>query len=82
MPLSSASTLQSSPTRTCLISITNIPGRGEDMTGTLVSTTARVGRRRRTSRHPPRGPLNVIDVSARTTSVRYRWSSSVQKTLT
>jgi hypothetical protein len=36
VPLSSAKTLQSSPIRTCLISITNIPGRGEDMTGTLV----------------------------------------------
>ena len=35
VPLSSALTLQSSPSRTCLISITNIPGRGEDMTGTL-----------------------------------------------
>ena len=42
MPLSSALTLQSSPSRTCLISITNIPGRGEDMTGTLVSTTLQV----------------------------------------
>ena len=31
VPLSSAQSLQSSPSRTCLISITNIPGEGEDM---------------------------------------------------
>ncbi len=65
VPLSSATTLQSSPTRTCLISITNIPGRGEDMTGTLVSTTLRVlvdDAAPRVTRRVT--PLNVIDVSA------------------
>jgi hypothetical protein len=64
VPLSSASTLQSSPTRTCLISITNIPGRGEDMTGTLVSTTLRVLVDDAAPRVTRRvAPLNVIDVS-------------------
>ena len=37
VPLSSAQSLQSSPSRTCLISITNIPGEGEDMSNQLVS---------------------------------------------
>ena len=65
VPLSSATTLQSSPTRTCLISITNIPGRGEDMTGTLVSTTLRVLVDDAAPRVTRRvAPLNVIDVSA------------------
>ena len=65
VPLSSASTLQSSPTRTCLISITNIPGRGEDMTGTLVSTTLQVIVDDAAPRVVRRiSPLNVIDVSA------------------
>jgi hypothetical protein len=65
VPLSSASTLQSSPTRTCLISITNIPGRGEDMTGTLVSTTLQVIVDDAAPRVVKRtSPLNVIDVSA------------------
>lgn len=65
VPLSSASTLQSSPTRTCLISITNIPGRGEDMTGTLVSTTLRVVVDDAAPRVVRRiSPLNVIDISA------------------
>ena len=65
VPLSSASTLQSSPTRTCLISITNIPGRGEDMTGTLVSTTLQVVVDDAAPRVVRRiSPLNVIDVSA------------------
>ena len=65
VPLSSALTLQSSPTRTCLISITNIPGRGEDMTGTLVSTTLRVLVDDAAPRVTRRvAPLNVIDVSA------------------
>lgn len=64
VPLSSATTLQSSPTRTCLISITNIPGRGEDMTGTLVSTTLRVLVDDAAPRVTRRvAPLNVIDVS-------------------
>jgi hypothetical protein len=65
VPLSSASTLQSSPTRTCLISITSIPGRGEDMTGTLVSTTLRVIVDDAAPRVVRRiSPLNVIDISA------------------
>ena len=65
VPLSSATTLQSSPTRTCLISITNIPGRGEDMTGTLVSTTLQVIVDDAAPRVVKRtSPLNVIDISA------------------
>ena len=64
VPLSSATTLQSSPTRTCLISITNIPGRGEDMTGTLVSTTLQVIVDDAAPRVVRRiSPLNVIDIS-------------------
>ena len=65
VPLDSAKTLQSSPTRTCRISITNIPGRGEDMTGTLVSTTLRVVVDDAAPRVVRRmAPLNVIDVSS------------------
>ncbi len=65
VPLSSATTLQSSPSRTCLISITNIPGRGEDMTGTLVSTTLQVVVDDAAPRVTRRiAPLNVIDISA------------------
>jgi hypothetical protein len=65
VPLSAASTLQSSPTRTCLISITNIPGRGEDMTGTLVSTTLQVIVDDAAPRVVKRTtPINVIDISA------------------
>ena len=65
VPLASASTLQSSPSRTCLISITNIPGRGEDMTGTLVSTTLQVVVDDAAPRVTRRiAPLNVIDISA------------------
>ena len=65
VPLSSALTLQSSPSRTCLISITNIPGRGEDMTGTLVSTTLQVVVDDASPRVTRRiSPLNVIDISA------------------
>ena len=65
VPLDSAKTLQSSPTRTCLISITNIPGRGEDMTGALVSTTLRVVVDDAAPRVVRRmAPLNVIDVSS------------------
>ncbi|MDA8838262.1 hypothetical protein N9N26_03300 [Candidatus Poseidoniales archaeon] len=65
VPLSAASTLQSSPTRTCLISITNIPGRGEDMTGTLVSTTLQVIVDDAAPRVVKRTmPMNVIDISA------------------
>ena len=64
VPLDSAKSLQSSPTRTCLISIANIPGRGEDMTGTLVSTTLRVIVDDAAPRVVRRmAPLNVIDVS-------------------
>jgi len=48
-----------------LISITNIPGRGEDMTGTLVSTTLRVLVDDAAPRVVRRmAPLNVIDVSS------------------
>ena len=65
VPLSSALTLQSSPSRTCLISITNIPGRGEDMTGTLVSTTLQVVVDDAAPRVTRRvAPLNVIDIAA------------------
>jgi hypothetical protein len=65
VPLSSALTLQSSPSRTCLISITNIPGRGEDMTGMLVSTTLQVVVDDAAPRVTRRvAPLNVIDISA------------------
>ena len=64
VPLSSALTLQSSPSRTCLISITNIPGRGEDMTGTLVSTTLQVIVDDAAPRVCRIAPLNVIDISA------------------
>ena len=65
VPLSAASSLQSSPSRTCLISITNIPGRGEDMTGTLVSTTLQVVVDDAAPRVTRRiAPLNVIDISA------------------
>ena len=65
VPLSAAETLQSSPSRTCLISITNIPGRGEDMTGTLVSTTLQVVVDDAAPRVTRRiAPLNVIDISA------------------
>jgi hypothetical protein len=65
VPLSSATTLESSPSRTCLISITNIPGRGEDMTGTLVSTTLQVIVDDAAPRVTRRiAPLNVIDISA------------------
>ena len=65
VPLSSALTLQSSPSRTCLIQITNIPGRGEDMTGTLVSTTLQVVVDDAAPRVTRRvAPLNVIDISA------------------
>ena len=65
VPLSAALTLQSSPSRTCLISITNIPGRGEDMTGTLVSTTLQVVVDDAAPRVTRRiAPLNVIDISA------------------
>ncbi|MCH1461711.1 MAG: hypothetical protein L7U25_05070 [Candidatus Poseidonia sp.] len=65
VPLSAAATLQSSPSRTCLISITNIPGRGEDMTGTLVSTTLQVVVDDAAPRVTRRiAPLNVIDISA------------------
>ena len=64
VPLSSALTLQSSPTRTCLISISGIPGDGEDMTGQTVSTTLRVVVDDTAPRVVTRvSPLNVIDIS-------------------
>ena len=63
--LSSAPNLQSSSTRTCLISINNIPGKGEDMTGTDVSSTLQII----VDDSPPRvlrriAPLNTIDISS------------------
>ena len=67
VPLSHAETLQSSPTRTCLISIGGIPGEGEDMTGQTVSTTLRVVVDDTAPRVVSRtSPLNVIDISANT----------------
>ena len=65
VPLSSAETLLSSPTRTCLISITGIPGKGEDMTGQTVSTTLRVVVDDTAPRVVSRiTPINTIDISA------------------
>ena len=67
VPLSHADTLRSSPTRTCLISITGIPGTGEDMTGQTVSTTLRVVVDDTAPRVVSRAqPLNTIDISATT----------------
>ena len=67
VPLSHAQTLQSSPTRTCLISIDGIPGKGEDMTGQTVSTTLRVVVDDTAPRVVSRtAPLNTIDISAMT----------------
>ncbi|MDP6869930.1 MAG: CARDB domain-containing protein [Candidatus Poseidoniaceae archaeon] len=64
VPLASAESLQSSPTRTCLISIAGIPGRGEDMTGQTVSTTLRVIIDDTAPRVVSRAlPLNIIDIS-------------------
>ena len=65
VPLSSAETLRSSPTRTCLISISGIPGKGEDMTGQSVSTTLRVIVDDTAPRVVSRvSPINTIDISA------------------
>ena len=65
VPLSSAETLRSSPTRTCLISISGIPGKGEDMTGQTVSTTLRVIVDDTAPRVVNRAtPVNTIDISA------------------
>ena len=67
VPLSHAETLQSSPTRTCLISIGGIPGKGEDMTGQTVSTTLRVVVDDTAPRVVSRtAPMNVIDISETT----------------
>lgn len=67
VPLSSAISLQSSPSRTCLISVTSIPGKGEDMTNQLVSTTLQVIVDDAAPRVVRRVlPLNVIDISANT----------------
>ena len=67
VPLSHAESLRSSPTRTCLISISGIPGTGEDMTGQTVSTTLRVVVDDTAPRVVSRAaPLNVIDISATT----------------
>ncbi len=67
VPLSHAETLKSSPTRTCLISIGGIPGKGEDMTGQTVSTTLRVVVDDTAPRVVSRTtPLNTVDISANT----------------
>ncbi len=67
VPLSHAETLRSSPTRTCLISIGGIPGKGEDMTGQTVSTTLRVVVDDTAPRVVSRtSPLNTVDISANT----------------
>jgi len=71
VPLYHAETLRSSPTRTCLISITGIPGTGEDMTGQTVSTTLRVVVDDTAPRVVSRAePLNIIDISANTDLTR------------
>jgi len=67
VPLSSAAALASSEMRVCLISISDIPGSGEDMTGNTVATTLRVV----VDHAPPRVthrtmPIDVIDISAAT----------------
>ena len=67
VPLASAESLRSSPTRTCLISIGGIPGKGEDMTGQTVSTTLRVVVDDTAPRVVSRiSPLNIIDISTTT----------------
>ena len=67
VPLSSAISLQSSPSRTCLISVSSIPGEGEDMTNQLVSTTLQVIVDDSSPRVVRRmTPLNIIDISANT----------------
>jgi hypothetical protein len=67
VPLSSAQSLQSSPARTCLISITNIPGEGEDMSNQLVSTTLQVVVDDSAPRVVRRiSPLNIVDISSNT----------------
>ncbi len=67
VPLSHAETLKSSPTRTCLISIGGIPGKGEDMTGQTVSTTLRVVVDDTAPRVVSRTtPLNTVDISSNT----------------
>jgi hypothetical protein len=67
VPLSSAQSLQSSPSRTCLISVTSIPGRGEDMSNQLVSTTLQLVVDDSAPRVVRRiSPLNVVDISSNT----------------
>ncbi len=63
VPLSAASALASSETRTFLTGIRNIPGRGEDMTRNTVATTLQLS----VDHSPPRvlsrlSPVNVIDM--------------------
>lgn len=63
--LSAATGLASAETRVCLISISGIPGHGEDMTGNTVATTLRVV----VDHSPPRvthrsQPIDVIDISS------------------
>lgn len=71
VPLSSAQSLATSETRVCLISITEIPGLGEDMTGNTVATTLRVI----VDHAPPRvthryAPIDIIDISESTDLTR------------
>ena len=85
VPLSYAQSLQSSPSRTCLISITNIPGEGEDMSNQLVSTTLQVIVDDSSPRVVRRiSPLNVIDISINTdlTSVPVEFSGTEDADLT
>ena len=65
VPLSSASALINSPTRTCLISIKDIPGTGQDMTGQSISTTLRLVVDSTAPRVLTRtAPVNLIDISS------------------
>jgi len=67
VPLSGAPSLANSPTRTCLISIKEIPGNGQDMTGQSVSTTLRMIVDNTAPRVVSRTtPVNIIDISSAT----------------
>jgi hypothetical protein len=67
VPLSGAASLANSPTRTCLISIKEIPGNGQDMTGQSISTTLRMIVDDTAPRVVSRtSPVNIIDISSTT----------------
>lgn len=67
VPLSGALSLTNSPTRTCLISIKEIPGNGQDMTGQSISTTLRMIVDDTAPRVVSRTlPVNIIDISSTT----------------